>query len=111
MSVKRAQREIDSPEFSEWMAYAEIEPFGPIREDLRAGQVAALIANVNRDPKTKPDAYTAEDFFPPPWVDVQAAEVAAPEPVDLGSKLTAWALAMSDDNRKKQKGPKARPEE
>jgi hypothetical protein len=32
--------------------------------DLRAGIVASTIANVNRDPKKKPDAYQPADFMP-----------------------------------------------
>lgn len=50
-------------EFMEWMAYAEIEPFGEERADLRMAILAALIANVHRDPeKTKP--FGPEDFMP-----------------------------------------------
>jgi hypothetical protein len=47
----------------EWMAYAGLEPFGERRADLRMGILAALIANVNRDPD-KTEAFKAEDFMP-----------------------------------------------
>lgn len=46
-----------------WVAYAEAEPFGEERADLRAGIVASVIANVNRDPK-KGRAYGPSDFMP-----------------------------------------------
>lgn len=97
MSVKRAQREIDSREFAEWMAYSKIEPFGPEREDQRAGMVAALIANVNRDPAKRAEPYDVEDFFPRyDTVERRAAQSALGQAPDLKSKLTAWALAMTD---------------
>lgn len=96
MSVKRAQREVDSAEFAEWMAYAEVEPFGPEREDQRAGIVAALIANVNRDSKKRPEPYDVEDFLPR-W----ETRVAPPptEDVQLKDKLLAWAATMNADNQ------------
>lgn len=34
-------------EFSEWMAYDRLEPFGEVRADLRAGIIASTIAAVN----------------------------------------------------------------
>lgn len=91
MSLKRCMREVDSAEFAEWMAYCVWEPFGPEREDQRAGMVAALIANVNRDPKQRPTPYDVEDFFPR----YGEPEIEETEPKPLESKLTAWAAAMA----------------
>lgn len=34
------------------------------RADFHAGLVASVIANVNRDPKKRPDPFTAADFMP-----------------------------------------------
>ena len=51
-------------EFSEWIAYAQLEPFGEERADLRMGILAALQANMNRDPKKTTKDYTPEDFMP-----------------------------------------------
>jgi hypothetical protein len=56
--------EVDSHEFTEWMAYNRLEPFGPQRGDLRAAIVAATIANVYRDKKKKPTPFKASDFMP-----------------------------------------------
>ena len=44
MSVKQCQREIDSNEFSEWMAYDEISPIGDERLDILAADVRYSIA-------------------------------------------------------------------
>jgi len=50
-----------SAEFSEWIAYYNLEPFGPQMDDLRAGTVAATVANVARSKASK--ALEAKDFF------------------------------------------------
>lgn len=62
MSVARAQQEIDAPEFAEWLAYYSIEPFGEERGDLRAGIVAAQIANAFRGKNQRP--FKAIEFMP-----------------------------------------------
>lgn len=54
--------EIDSTEFTEWMAYDNIDPFGDQRADLRAGIVAATVANFSMSPAQPP--LTAADFMP-----------------------------------------------
>lgn len=51
-------------QYSAWQAYANVEPFGEERADLRAGIVASLIANVNRDTTQKPTPFSAVDFMP-----------------------------------------------
>lgn len=62
MSVNRAQREIDSREFTEWQAYWQLEPWGDSRGDLRAGMVASTMANLWRGADTPP--FTPTDFMP-----------------------------------------------
>lgn len=47
-----------------WQRYAQLEPFGEDRGDLRMGILASVLANVNRDPSRKPDPFKAEDFMP-----------------------------------------------
>lgn len=46
------------------MAFEQLEPFGGIAEDFRAGQIAAVIANANRDRDKRPQPFTASDFMP-----------------------------------------------
>jgi len=55
---------LSGKQFTEWMAYAELEPFGEERADLRMAILASLIANVNRDPKKKSSPYEVSDFMP-----------------------------------------------
>jgi hypothetical protein len=63
MSVRRAQHEIDSTEFTEWMAYYRLEPWGDAVADLRHGVLSSLIANANRDSKSRPQPFSPEDFI------------------------------------------------
>jgi hypothetical protein len=48
----------------EWLAYSELDPFGNERQDLHAAMVVSAIANVNRDPKTRKNPYSPNDFMP-----------------------------------------------
>ena len=45
MSVAQAQREIDSREFAEWIAYSRISPIGDERQDAMLAQVALCVAS------------------------------------------------------------------
>jgi hypothetical protein len=52
----------------EWHEYAQLEPFGEERADLRSGIITANIVNVliaaNTDPKKRPKLYKPSDFMP-----------------------------------------------
>ncbi|MDR5774911.1 MULTISPECIES: hypothetical protein [unclassified Caballeronia] len=80
MSVARCQAEVDSAEFTQWLAYSKIEPFGTEMEDLRAGVVAAAIYNVNRSPKARPEPFGPSDVIP--WLG-GVSKPAANEPILL----------------------------
>lgn len=45
-----------------WLAYFQLEPFGPVQEDLRSGWIASLIYNSNRGKDA--EAKGPEFFFP-----------------------------------------------
>ena len=62
MSVREAMHRINQREFAEWQLYANEEPFGEERADLRAGIIASVIANANRGKNMKP--FEAQDFMP-----------------------------------------------
>jgi hypothetical protein len=61
-SVRECQDTIDSREFSEWMAFYQLEPFGPERLDVGSAIVAATIANVHRGRAAR--AFKPGDFLP-----------------------------------------------
>jgi len=62
MSLVRAQQEISSAEFSQWIAYNNVEPFGESRADLRAGIISSVMANIHRGKGQK--SFTADEFMP-----------------------------------------------
>ena len=39
---------LDSRELSEWMVYAELEPFGPQAVNLNSATIASILYNANR---------------------------------------------------------------
>ena len=59
MSVKRAQAEIDSREFAEWIALEGFEPWSQYRDDIRIGFLGASLAGLIVGGRHKP-----QDFIP-----------------------------------------------
>lgn len=58
---------ITSRQFAEWQAFFELEPFGSRWDDLRFGQLAAVLrAAVLGAGGVKGKPATAEQLFPPP---------------------------------------------
>ncbi len=67
MSVAEAQQRISSREFAEWMAFDRVEPIGGRRGDYQTAMLAALLANIYRDPKAHRRPYAVQDFVPQWW--------------------------------------------
>ena len=55
-------KRININQLREWKAYAELEPFGPRREDARAAQTSWMLAELHRDKKKRRRAFALEDF-------------------------------------------------
>jgi hypothetical protein len=55
-------RNISGRQFTEWMAYYNVEPFGD--EWTRTALIASLIANANRDPDVRAEPFMPEEFIP-----------------------------------------------
>ena len=60
MPVARAKEEIDSAEFTDWIEFNKLDPYGQWRGDAQAGIIAATIANANR---SKGPSFKPEDFM------------------------------------------------
>lgn len=76
-----------SLQFSEWLAYSRLEPWGEERDDLRTGIVASTIANVNRGKGQK--ARNPQDFMPdfePETEEAAQARLMAKAMAALGGK-------------------------
>lgn len=61
MSVRRAKMEISSAEFTDWMAYCEIAPFGAEVEDRRHGDVMSTLTNAHFGNKER--TWSADEFM------------------------------------------------
>lgn len=61
MTVAELNARMSAREFSQWMNYYADEPFGPVRDNLHAGMVTAMLYNANRG-KGKA-AMSAHDFL------------------------------------------------
>lgn len=73
--------EIDSAEFTYWMAFYQIEPWGDLIADQRHGTATALLANVNRNAESRPEPYRPDDFIT--WRSDEAApEDLEPAPIE-----------------------------
>lgn len=57
-----ARARVDTHEFIEWIAFNEIDPWTPDRDDARSGIIAATVANAA--PFRKGRGYKATDFMP-----------------------------------------------
>ena len=62
MTVDELLCRIPNKEFTEWMAYAKVEPFGADRRDFMLAQIASMLYNINRG--TRASAKTVLDFMP-----------------------------------------------
>jgi hypothetical protein len=49
---------------TDWAEFFNLEPWGTDMDNWRAGQICSIVANVNRDPKKRPDPYKPQDFMP-----------------------------------------------
>jgi hypothetical protein len=63
MTVRELETRMESRELNEWMAYFNLEPWGQVQADYRAGVIASTIVNVNGGLKGRKPA-KATDFFP-----------------------------------------------
>ena len=81
-SVRECKQNVDSREFTRWIAYYSINPFGEYRGDVQAGIIAATIANANpyRGKNAKP--LQPSDFFPK-WDKKQEAKKEKRDPVKV----------------------------
>lgn len=78
---------ISSAELTEWMAFDQLEPFGYATDSLRAGQICAVIANVNR-PKETSKKWKASDF-----VVIDGEVGGGSRPGESESAKSMWAKA------------------
>lgn len=84
MTVAQLLDRIGSSELVEWMAFAQMEPFGAPAEDYRAGVMPSLTVNMHREQGAA--LSVPVDFFP--WADKSPA----PEPEPLTPEEITHAI-------------------
>ena len=87
MTVGELLNRISSRELSEWMAYYMLEPFGAERDNLHAGLVAAMVHNVNRDPK-RGKAADPKDFMLEFGIEEEEPQTSG----DVYEMMRTWAI-------------------
>jgi len=66
-TVGELQARMGSLEFAEWQALYQLDPFGDVRADFQAGQVASTVVNLFRE-KDDPVVSPAAFILPTPWM-------------------------------------------
>jgi hypothetical protein len=91
-------REMSSAEFTWYLAMYELEPFGSLIEDLRAGSVVSMLGNIHRDTAKRPEAFDPLEFFP--WASGRTAANDSDEPILLDDPKEQAALIRATLFRK-----------
>ncbi len=89
--------EMTPSELGEWVAEYAISPWGDWRDDWRAAQSTAILAEVNRNKNARSQPFTARDFMLDYLLDQQDE---AKRNADLSRRLR-FAL-LSNNKRMKQ---------
>lgn len=89
MTVGELGQRMSSHEFTEWMAYYEIEPFGEQRADLRQALTTAAVHNTIQAQRKNPKWTKPQDFMP--FEEKAEPEVEPAAPDELKGKLLAFA--------------------
>jgi len=88
---------MSSSEFSEWMAFYSLEPFGEERDDLRAGSIASPLLNV-WIPKGKRQSKASD------WIMKFGEEEKTPQSLkQMDKMLRGLAAAHKPPKKKKDK--------
>ncbi len=56
--------ELSGRQLREWEMYYQKKPFGTQMGFYQSGMISSVLANINRDSKKTPKAFTVEDFVP-----------------------------------------------
>ena len=86
--------EMSGEDWLAWQHYYSLEPWGEERADLRAGMIAAVIAETNRDKKKRHKPYTPADFMP----DFDKPPPQPQTPEDQAAILKMWVKALGGED-------------
>jgi hypothetical protein len=60
---------MSAKEYNEWLAYFDIEPFGPQEDEYRTGLITSTVANTARDEEKRKEPFEAKDFMREGFID------------------------------------------
>ena len=89
MSVKRCKEEVDSREFTAWLAYYEFEPYGPRDQLDLLARGFAILANL----QSSEGGWDIEDFLAAPPRDL--AETSGEQ---ISGQMEALSRSWKEDN-------------
>lgn len=98
MPVGELLRRISSRELTEWNAFANVEPIGDERQDIRFAVLASVIANAYRDAERHPAPFEVIDFLFD-WWEVRDPEEGWKKIRDAMSDVAAIQEGSHDANR------------
>lgn len=101
-TVAELERDLGPREFAEWIAYAQIEPFGPDRQDYAVAIVAHTVAQTMGGKSAR--SLTPRDFLPfPQGVAAQRAEM-SPDLIAARMQQFAGEVRKMRERRAMRKG-------
>ena len=92
-TIAELDAEMSSEEFTGWLAYYAIEPFGAERDNIHAGIIASTIANVDGGTRR---TWTARDFM---VIDKTARQDENTEKFIAGLRALAKPATTGGDSR------------
>ena len=96
-TIAELKERMGSSEFVSWRAFANVEPIGDMRADMRTALIVAAVANTGRNPKKRSEPFQPGDFMPDYW---QAAANRAPQDWrTLKQKVQVLAAAFGGKTR------------
>lgn len=98
-------RTITWAQFLEWEAFCEIEPIGDLRGDFRMAHSMQLLANINRNSKTRPKPFTVMDFmFDFEEEEEQKPKAVAQSAAYIESVIRGWIIVSNAEFAPKEEG-------
>ena len=75
MPVSDMLSRMTSQEITEWMAFANVEPIGDRRADIRNAQLMTILGNANRDTDAHPEPFSLAEFLHDWWAAPDTGEI------------------------------------
>ncbi len=104
-SVKEAQAKVDHAEFIEWVAFNNLEPGPPVREDLRCAWISFQIVSALADKKKRPKFNKfIPEFDRHKQLGVTNEKERMKKAKQIKNQLLQWAKLRNKAQKKKRRG-------